>query len=283
MIKKGFLKTQGHKVFTKYYRLIPSKKATDVAFIIQGRNESTEMYEHIVHQLQHYLKIDIVLFDLPGQGHSSGEKFHINSFEEDYLNVFSDVFNNFKGKRNHLIGHSTGALIAMLFSLQNEVHEIVLTAPFVKLKDYPFFLPDIKKLSGMIVSIPFMKRWPSRKNESVPFERNNLTDNRILYERFYKGGPPTWNWLYEVSKAQEKLVKNKNQLRAPMLAILAGEDAIVDNSAFKSLVEDLNPRPIIVEFEREKHALFLSTMANQERVINRIVDFIGQQCPEALC
>ena len=283
MIKKGFLKTQGHKVFTKYYRLIPSKKATDVAFIIQGRNESTEMYEHIVHQLQHYLKIDIVLFDLPGQGHSSGEKFHINSFEEDYLNVFSDVFNNFKGKRNHLIGHSTGALIAMLFSLQNEVHEIVLTAPFVKLKDYPFFLPDIKKLSGMIVSIPFLKRWPSRKNESVPFERNNLTDNRILYERFYKGGPPTWNWLYEVSKAQEKLVKNKNQLRAPMLAILAGEDAIVDNSAFKSLVEDLNPRPIIVEFEREKHALFLSTMANQERVINRIVDFIGQQCPEALC
>jgi len=279
MIKKGYLNTLNHKIFYKYFRLVPTKKATHVAFIIQGRNETTEMYDHVVNQLQHYLPMDIVLFDLPGQGHSSGEKFHINSFQEDYMDVFSDIYHYFKGDQNHLIGHSTGALIAMNFALDHKVNEIILTAPFIALKSYPLFLPKLDILASLICQVPFLKKVSSQKNRIVPFENNLLTNNRELYERFNKGGPPTWNWLCEVSNAQNILAKNISRLNTPILAILAGDDYIVDNFAFKELTQNMNPRPKIIEFENEKHALFISPQTTQERIYKVINDFITQQSP----
>ncbi|MDH5581192.1 MAG: alpha/beta hydrolase [Bdellovibrionales bacterium] len=279
MIKKGYLNTSNHKVFYKYFRLLPTRKATDVAFIIQGRNETTEMYDHVVNQLQHYLKVDIVLFDLPGQGHSSGEKFHINSYQEDYMDVFSNIFHYFKGDSNHIIGHSTGALIAMTFALENKVNEMVLTSPFMALYNYPFFLPKIEALSSFICQLPFLKKTSSQRSRIVPFEQNNLTNCRELYDRFNKGGPPTWNWLYEITKAQEFLRKNISRLTTPTLAILAGDDSIVDNFAFKELAEQMNPKPDIIEFENEKHALFISPLQTQEKIIKVISEFIASQSP----
>ena len=57
------------------------------------------------------------------------------------------------------------------------------------------------------------------------------------------------------------------------------DDSIVDNFAFKELAEQMNPKPDIIEFENEKHALFISPLQTQEKIIKVISEFIASQSP----
>lgn len=281
MIQTGFLKDKGQKIFYKYCPINPKQKSDYIIFLVQGRNETTEMYEHIFPRIQHYLRADIVLYDHLGHGHSTGKRNHINSFD-DYLWPLEMIFNKFKSKKNFIVSHSTGALISYFFCLKNHVDGVVLSSPFLKLnkKSLTYFL--IEKLSGLFGDLPMVKTTPVLPKKLEGFEGNELTNNRKLYERFFKAGPPTWSWVKEILKYQALVDEKIHLFKTPMLVLLAGEDTIVDNSYTRDILQKVNYPFEIVEFENEKHALFLSIKETQKLVVKNIVNFIGELSPSSL-
>jgi alpha-beta hydrolase superfamily lysophospholipase len=78
----------------------------------------------------------VTVYDLPGHGLSTGERFSINDFSEyvDVLNDFIKLCQHELPEPFHLIGHSTGSAIAYEYmnAAQNMIFDkVIFLAPLV--------------------------------------------------------------------------------------------------------------------------------------------------------
>ena len=116
------------------------KKARGTCFIFHGYFDHAGLYKHLIaYCLQRDL--NVVIYDLPGHGLSTGERVSIPSFGE-YLNVMKDcmkLFADIAPQPWHAIAQSTGAAILMDYQLQElppGFDKIVLLGPLVRAAEW---------------------------------------------------------------------------------------------------------------------------------------------------
>jgi alpha-beta hydrolase superfamily lysophospholipase len=109
------------------------------AFVLHGYYDHVGLYAHLIRYFLHK-RLDVVAFDLPGHGLSTGAQASIDSFSE-YGEVLSECLQR-AGAAGlaqpwHLVGQSTGATIAMDHCLRmgdqaaELLDKVVLLAPLI--------------------------------------------------------------------------------------------------------------------------------------------------------
>jgi alpha-beta hydrolase superfamily lysophospholipase len=121
-----------------HYFTVPEPKGT--SFIFHGYFDHAGLFKHIIEYcLQR--QCNVVIYDLPGHGLSTGERASIGSFIEyetalkDCLKLFLDV----APQPWHAIAQSTGAAVVMDYLLLQEVptfEKVVLLAPLVRAAEW---------------------------------------------------------------------------------------------------------------------------------------------------
>jgi lysophospholipase len=135
----GVLESGGFRLFCQYHAA-REQASRGTVFVIHGYYDHAGLYSRL---LRHLLGLDfgVVLFDLPGHGLSSGARASIDSFSQ-YTDVLESVLQQAAGDALpqpwHLLGQSTGASIAMDYTLRHcqqgsgNVEKVVLLAPLVR-------------------------------------------------------------------------------------------------------------------------------------------------------
>lgn len=137
----GLLKTSGYDIAVQIWRQ-PGARGT--ALLVHGYYDHTGIYGSLIEFCLRQ-RLDVVIFDLPGHGLSSGERAAINSFQE-YDEVFSLVLQQVEAHLAgplYLFGQSTGGAISINYLLKRQLtpqqspfEAITLFAPLVRPKGW---------------------------------------------------------------------------------------------------------------------------------------------------
>ena len=185
-----------------YYQIRLSNGAKpfqkSISLIVQGRNESTQMYEHLVPFFTEKNNKDLFLYDLRGQGQSKGVRAHIDSFQ-DYIKDLEAIVLAIRKiyQTIHLITHSTGGLIATLFSTLNQEKlgkggTLSLISPFLGLKSTGIqqFLVNKKLLTVSQTYDALFRFFPKLKlrrfefSKTDNFKESSLTTDPSFFKDF---------------------------------------------------------------------------------------------------
>ncbi|HEY3699630.1 MAG TPA: alpha/beta hydrolase [Spongiibacteraceae bacterium] len=137
----GHFSSDKYDIVVHYFSLdADSKKSRGTCFIFHGYFDHAGLFKNLI---EYCLRRDlnVVIYDLPGHGLSTGERVSIPSFS-DYLTVMKDclkLFADIAPRPWHAIAQSTGAAILMDYQLQElppGFDKIVLLGPLVRAAEW---------------------------------------------------------------------------------------------------------------------------------------------------
>ncbi|HET8710244.1 MAG TPA: alpha/beta hydrolase [Spongiibacteraceae bacterium] len=134
----GHFNSSKYDIVVHYFSL--GTKAKGTCFIFHGYFDHSGLFRHVIDYCLRR-NLDVVIYDLPGHGLSTGERVSIASFS-DYLTVMKDcmkLFSSIAPQPWYAIGQSTGAAILMDYTLQElppSFDKIVLLGPLLRAADW---------------------------------------------------------------------------------------------------------------------------------------------------
>ncbi len=157
----------GHYDIVAHYFSLDSaaeKQSRGTCFIFHGYFDHSGLFEHVI---EYCLRrnLNVVIYDLPGHGLSTGERVSIPSFG-DYLAVLKDcvkLFADIAPQPWHAIAQSTGAAVLMDYTLQElppGFEKIVLLGPLVRAAEW-----RLVKLAYWVGS-KFLDKVPRKFNQN---------------------------------------------------------------------------------------------------------------------
>lgn len=158
---QGYVGVDEHQVMVHYYRLPEPAGSKGTVFILHGYFDHVGLYTQLIDRCLG-AGFDVLTYDQPGHGLSSGTPAAIGSFLE-YQAVLTAVMAQARGKVPgpwFAVGQSTGGAILIDYLLSNhhsretsEFHKVVLLAPLIRPAGW-------LKIRGLhTVMRPFLKRW----------------------------------------------------------------------------------------------------------------------------
>jgi alpha-beta hydrolase superfamily lysophospholipase len=160
---QGYVDAEKHQVMVHYFRLpeADGRKSKGTVFIFHGYFDHVGLYSQLIERClgEGY---DVLAYDQPGHGLSSGTPAAIGSFLE-YQAVLTDVLEHVRGRIREpwfAVGQSTGGAILIDYLLSNshstetsDFRRVVLLAPLVR----PAGWLGAKVLHSVVK--PFVSRW----------------------------------------------------------------------------------------------------------------------------
>lgn len=158
---QGYLAAAGHQVMVHYFRLPANTRCKGTVFVLHGYFDHVGLYSQLIDRClgEGY---DVLAYDQPGHGLSSGTPAAIGSFLE-YQAVLSDVMAQVRNKVRgpwYAVGQSTGGAILIDYLLTNrhnrktsEFRRVVLLAPLIR----PVGWLGARVLHSLVK--PFVTRW----------------------------------------------------------------------------------------------------------------------------
>lgn len=225
--------------------------------IFPGRNEAIEKYFETIEELQ-ARGFGVAIFDWRGQGGSqrltrNPRRGHVRSFDDHLADidrfmahiVLPDCRAPF-----HLLGHSTGALTALLAAprLTNRIRRMVLLAPLLTLDRIPVSMRTLQRMTGIAKAMGFGRIFLARGQrhpKRIQFDDNIVTSdpdrfarNQTIYQEHPELGlgATTVGWVNAAAKASAH-VHERDFLRShriPTLLIAAGADTLVSTPAIEA-------------------------------------------------
>lgn len=110
----------GLNIFFRSWR--PNDKPNATVVIIPGFNAHSGYYEWVAGQFV-ARGLAVYALDLRGRGHSDGERFYVQAFEDyvsDVETVMAVVKSREAGRPMFLLGHSAGGVVACLYTLDHQ-------------------------------------------------------------------------------------------------------------------------------------------------------------------
>lgn len=159
---QGYVGVDEHQVMVHYYRLPEPAGSKGTVFILHGYFDHVGLYTQLIDRCL-AAGFDVLTYDQPGHGLSSGTPAAIGSFLE-YQAVLTAVMAQARQKKVRgpwfAVGQSTGGAILIDYLLSNhhsretsEFHKVVLLAPLIRPAGW-------LKIRGLhTVMRPFLKRW----------------------------------------------------------------------------------------------------------------------------
>ncbi|KXO11101.1 MULTISPECIES: alpha/beta hydrolase [Marinobacter] len=158
---QGYIKAERHEVMVHYFRLPESSAPKGTVFILHGYFDHVGLYTQLIDRCLG-AGFDVLAYDQPGHGLSSGTPAAIGSFLE-YQAVLSEVMAHVRDKIRgpwFAVGQSTGGAILIDYLLSNhhnretsDFRRVVLLAPLVR----PMGWLGAKILHSLVK--PFLTRW----------------------------------------------------------------------------------------------------------------------------
>ncbi len=138
----GHFNSGKYDVVAHYFSLDnkSERKSRGTCFIFHGYFDHAGLFRHVIEYCLHR-ELNVVIYDLPGHGLSTGERVSIPSFS-DYLTVMKDcvkLFGDTAPQPWHAIAQSTGAAVLMDYTLQElppSFSKIVLLGPLVRAAEW---------------------------------------------------------------------------------------------------------------------------------------------------
>lgn len=225
--------------------------------ILHGRNECIEKYFETIHALSD-AGYGVATLDWRGQGGSDRVlKDAMRGYIDDFGTYVTDldqfmtdvVLPDCRGPY-HVLGHSTGSLIALLASpnFANRIRRMVLAAPLLSIRQ-SFLTPGMIAVIARVLNLVglgnlYMAGGP-RPREIAHFATNKLTTDHARYmrnARLYEAHPdlalggPTVAWVNAAAMAIDEVTDPEfiAAIRVPTLMIAAGNDTIVATEAVEA-------------------------------------------------
>jgi alpha-beta hydrolase superfamily lysophospholipase len=199
----------------------------------------------------------VFLLDRRGAGISQGLAGHMDSWRhivDDIRRVVSRIRELLPGSNVCALGISLGAAMMLATSLVEReafARHAVLS---------PGLAPRIRLPLKRRLGLAYHAFTRPRSLYELPFTVDQLSDSVELREQLWsdplRTRAVTSRFLLEVFRMQRFVNKEIVHLRAPLLALLAEKDAMVDNEAMLALVQRVGGAPVRVEiFEGAHHVL----------------------------
>jgi len=236
--------------------------------VLQGRNECIEKYFETIRDLAGRGFASVTL-DWRGQGGSERLlkdpwRGFVDSFD-DYVRDLEQFFEEIvlpdcRGPF-YVLGHSTGALIALLAAprMVNRVQRMILSAPLLELKTTGYSMKTIRRVSALLYTIglgSFYLSGSARRREPTPFATNVLTTdhnrfrrNQAIYAAYPElgVGGATATWLHAACVAAETVGDPDfmDRIQIPTLFVAAGSDEVVSTPAIEAFASRLRATSIL--------------------------------------
>jgi len=231
----GYLQSRdGTRLF---YRCLPHPSPRASLVFVHGSGEHCGRYEHVMRWFGEK-GFDCNAFDYRGHGKADGPRAHCDRFEQYHDDL--DAFLRFVMERGdedrkvYLVGHSHGGLVVTSYVLSQPegIDGVVLSSPFfgVKLK-----VPAVKVAAGRLMSVV----WPTLALPTGIPSSVLSTDPEV--GRRYDADPlvgstASARWFTEATARQELVLKQADQLRLPLLMLIAGSDQLVDAEVTQNML-----------------------------------------------
>ncbi|NRA47236.1 MAG: alpha/beta fold hydrolase [Oligoflexales bacterium] len=264
---------------------------------IQGQSDATSVARHFLIDALESLNLDVVSYDVRGQGLSDGPRAHIDDFFDhldDLSNVIHFVQNKLKYQHIHFVTHSTGGLIASLFaSLQkqmlSEQSTLTMVAPYFALSGSQFQSMGIDLLTYALSLTP-VKYWqapkPGGKGQYLKEDgsMNNFTSDPEMFASHKhhpdKCGRPTFGWVQASLEAHRIIGEEAEQMTLPILMFTATNDQVVSTEEAKKFYakwESTSKYNQYIEFGApHQHGLIYEQRETRNKILNSIGGFIDQ-------
>ncbi|WP_052144559.1 alpha/beta hydrolase [Halalkalibacter okhensis] len=246
----GYIPLAGYDLFVQQFK---PNHSIGTVLLIHGYLDHAASLSKAIKELveNHY---EVIAYDLPGHGLSSGERMSVKSFH-DYFNTANELFGFFfsKGTLPMLVAHSTGAAIALQLVKNGN-------ASFSKMfLVAPLFRPYLWRMStlGLFLTKPFLKKLKrvysknSSDNEYLAFTKMDPLQEKML--------PVSWlhalgDWLKKESYEKREDIS--------FLMVQGSEDRTVDVAYGEKQVKFMYPNSQMIRIDQGSHQLF-----NEETVI----------------
>ncbi len=273
-----------------YYKFFihPEEKAAVV--ISSGRTEAAIKYKELIFDLYNN-GFSVYIFDHRGQGLSGRmlpdpEMGYIDNFENYVKDMkkFYDTVVTLKPHKNiFLLAHSMGGAIAMTYleEYPDDFTAAAFSSPMLGLP-----CPTCELIGILTGDEPkYAMGHSDYEGNKEPFEKNTLTNSEIRFEimnnEFEKNkkarlGGATYQWVYKSCKQFEKIFKNLDKIKTPLILFSAENEEIVDRNAHSDFIEkmlELGKTVKSYEVPKAKHELFIETDEIRIPVLTKILDF----------
>jgi lysophospholipase len=275
----------------------PAETGRGTVVLLNGRAEFVERYYETITELQ-ARGFHVAAFDWRGQGgspraSSNRLRGHVRSFreyDEDLRAVMDGVVTKNCPGPYYAIGHSTGGHILLrALSRRSWFKKVVVTCPLMELqygswpKGLAFFLAATATAFGF--GRAFLPGFDKPPYQLRPFESNPLTsdsrrwerDRRMLQEHPELGvGGPTFAWLVATMLSLKDLHYRRRGrgLNCPVLMVLAGREAVVDNKAAHAFAAQM-PGVATVTIAQSLHEVLMENDAVRQEFWAAFDSFIG--------
>jgi alpha-beta hydrolase superfamily lysophospholipase len=224
---------------------------------VHGLGEHAGRYQGLADAIAP-LGLDLYAIDMRGHGLTQGTRGHVEKFEHllrdlDRLRRRAD--GGVAGRPFFLAGHSLGGLVVGRYAeafAPDGLRGIVLVAPFV---DVALEVPAWKRSLGTAADqiaprLTMDNGLDVNELFRLESDRSAYRDDPLVHRRI---SARLWG---EMQRASARLVEDAPRLRVPVLLQLAGEDAVVSNTASRDFASRLPSELEIIEYDEAFHALF---------------------------
>ena len=289
-----FEAADGARIRHARFRPAPGVVNKGTVLVLQGRNECIEKYFETIGDLTGR-GFTVAMADWRGQGGSqrllrNPQRGYVRSFDDyvrDFERFFQEhVLDDCDGPY-YMLGHSTGALIALLAApaLTNRVRRMVLAAPFLAVQGFPFSMRNIRRITGALRMMGlgwlYATGGPRRR---LPFATNPLTSDLTRFERnadlidaqpSLAMGGPTATWVNRVCIAVEQVTEPDfmARIQIPILFVAAGADTVVSTATIERYARGLRSGAVVT-IDGARHELLQEADLYREQFLAAFDAFI---------
>ena len=294
--KTGFVRSEADRTSIRYALWQAGEKPARRAIVfLNGRTEWLEKYQFIPDLLQVDDETCVLSWAHRGQGGSGGERSHVDHYDQfcdDGWTVIQKALD--PDLPFSMVGHSMGALIALYGTLKGIFNPqvLILSSPLLAMPRKPLQPLLARPLARALSRTPLQSQPVSAYNlAKMDFIDNPFTHSAEHFARI-KASPfivpgPSFGWIHASFEAiaavfDPDLLKN---LRAPVLALGAAEETIVDPEGIPAWIKAANRYASVpVNWHRipdARHEMFVEVSAVQEKVAWYTMDWLKDHGFEA--
>lgn len=264
---------------------------------IEGLSEYAEKTFELARDFNR-MACNFSVFDRHGQGKSprhldDPHKQHSDGIAADIEDIIKYCRDNIPpGEPVVLLGHSTGALLALL-ALEKEPQlfkAAILTAPLLgfenramrNLEEYYAKLP-LPELARKAY-IPGGSPWRARRDPTSAMKPAEFSGDPVraaVHDHWQekteklRTGSPTVEWVQQMCKAilQARDPALLRRIQQPLLVFTAGDDGLVTEGPVQEAVKHL-PNATYYRYENGKHELLMEKDDIRKSLLSRTLDFL---------
>jgi alpha-beta hydrolase superfamily lysophospholipase len=216
--------SEGVRLYAREWQ--PADPVRGVIVLVHGLGEHCQRYAHVADFINKR-GFSFLGFDLRGHGQSSGQRGHIQSFEQ-YLDDIDLMLE--KARERHpslpvfLYGHSLGGNIALIYALKRkpQVNGVIATSPVTA----PDKIPAVKYILGKV----FYTLWPAFSMDNG-LDHSALSRDVSVVER-YDSDPLVHTRIsarlgLDMLNSGEWIKQHASELTVPLLIMQGSADRIV--------------------------------------------------------